>query len=277
MLQRWALASMLAVLSVHAQDIGAPQVTEPGQSMQAPANGASALTAKEPCWVGTGCVPQSDLDYNERVANGEIPLVIENGIRPDAPSAPTASSEQPNGAAQPSGTPQDGGQATTGIETDPGAIAARYAGEILGGDAGLACEAILCLAAAGDAPAECARSLKRYFSIVFKSWTRTVNARRAFLALCPIADSSGMPALVDALTNGAGLCDVASLNRPITMEVTDASDGITIISNVMPAACDAYYRSELINTPRPRYIGTPEQGGHWVAAESSPEEVISTR
>lgn len=264
---RWLFAPMLvAALSAQAQGPGSLQVAEPGNSVQSSATEGTGLAAHEPCWIGTGCVPQSDLDYNERVANGEFPLVIENGIRPDGPTVLPGWS----------GSSSEGTQAVGDDRASPapdlGAISAQYAGEMLGGDAGLACEAILCLAAAGGAPAECSRSLKRYFSIVFKSWTRTLNARRAFLALCPISNSPDMPGLVDALTSGAGLCDLESLNKPITTGVTDASDGVTYVSNVMPAQCEAYYGNAMISVSKPIYVGTPEQGGHWVASESNPED-----
>ena len=57
--------------------------------------------------------------------------------------------------------------------------------ENLTGDAGLACEAILCLSSA-IRPSECAASLSRYFSINAKKWADTVRKRRNFLKLCPV-------------------------------------------------------------------------------------------
>lgn len=57
--------------------------------------------------------------------------------------------------------------------------------QILGGDAGVACQVILCLAAVGSPPSECAKPLARYFAIKFKKPWKTANARKAFLALCP--------------------------------------------------------------------------------------------
>ncbi len=48
----------------------------------------------------------------------------------------------------------------------------------LGGDAGLACEMILCLAAIGSAPSACKSPLKKYFSLKPKR-------RARFLAKCP--------------------------------------------------------------------------------------------
>ncbi|WP_265177498.1 TrbM/KikA/MpfK family conjugal transfer protein, partial [Campylobacter coli] len=59
-----------------------------------------------------------------------------------------------------------------------------FADDILTGDTKLACEAILCLSS-GTRPSECSSSLARYFSIKFKKPWKTINARRAFLNLCP--------------------------------------------------------------------------------------------
>lgn len=50
--------------------------------------------------------------------------------------------------------------------------------DILGGDAGLACEIILCLAAVGAAPSACKSPLKKYFSLKPKK-------RPRLLAKCP--------------------------------------------------------------------------------------------
>ena len=57
----------------------------------------------------------------------------------------------------------------------------------LTGDTKLACEAILCLSAPA-APAECAASLAKYFSIVAKTPHETLIKRQNFLALCPIIE-----------------------------------------------------------------------------------------
>lgn len=58
------------------------------------------------------------------------------------------------------------------------ALVLSGANDVLGGDAGLACEILVCLAAVGSPPSECTRPLKKYFSLKPK--------RRAnFLALCP--------------------------------------------------------------------------------------------
>lgn len=48
----------------------------------------------------------------------------------------------------------------------------------LGGDAGLACEMLLCLSAVGSAPSACKGPLKKYFSMKPKR-------RAGFLSKCP--------------------------------------------------------------------------------------------
>ncbi|MCD8516796.1 MAG: conjugal transfer protein TrbM [Burkholderiaceae bacterium] len=88
--------------------------------------------------------------------------------------------------------------------------------QTLEGLPGLACQAVLCLSSSLQ-PSECAPSLSHYFGIqIFNKfgldWGATVAARRMFLGMCPAADAQGMPARIDAIANGAGKCDPASLN-----------------------------------------------------------------
>ncbi|EAJ5683701.1 conjugal transfer protein TrbM [Campylobacter lari] len=70
-----------------------------------------------------------------------------------------------------------------------------YTNEVLTGDTRSACEAILCLSS-GTRPAECASSLARYFSIHFKKPWKTINARKAFLNLCPVQNDNNVEDLV---------------------------------------------------------------------------------
>ncbi|KQH96170.1 TrbM/KikA/MpfK family conjugal transfer protein [Campylobacter coli] len=70
-----------------------------------------------------------------------------------------------------------------------------FADDVLTGDTRLACEAILCLSS-GTRPGECSSSLARYFSIKFKKPWKTVNARRAFLNLCPVQNDANIEDLV---------------------------------------------------------------------------------
>ena len=69
-----------------------------------------------------------------------------------------------------------------------------HAQGLLTGVPRLACEATLCLAASGGAPGECKPSLKKYFSIEILEDGKyqpgkTLNARKAFLQICPGTDS----------------------------------------------------------------------------------------
>lgn len=99
----------------------------------------------------------------------------------------------------------------TGVPTAPKA-------QELTGDVRLACEAILCLSSAVQ-PSACAASLARYFGISFRLMSDTIRGRINFLKLCPVVgavagggNSADMPALVEAIGNGAGFCTVDYLN-----------------------------------------------------------------
>jgi len=142
------------------------------------------------------------------------------------------------------------------------------------GDVRLACEAILCLST-GQRPGECSPSLRRYFSITAKKLSDTLTKRRNFLNLCPAASSDGnMQSLVNAIVNGAGRCDAASLNASLRVwndnEYNyDPSKPQTYIRNTMPSHCSAYGRNAYTDQSNPvtaRYVGTPERGGFWADA-----------
>lgn len=55
----------------------------------------------------------------------------------------------------------------------------------LEGDARLACECLLCLAAGPQAPKECQAALTKYYLIQAGSPVKTMVMRRNFLQLCP--------------------------------------------------------------------------------------------
>ncbi|RXK13240.1 hypothetical protein CP965_05420 [Halarcobacter mediterraneus] len=57
------------------------------------------------------------------------------------------------------------------------------------GDKKLACEAVLCLSTS-NRPSECEPSIEKYFSILRKKAEDTLEARKDFLALCPVGDSA---------------------------------------------------------------------------------------
>lgn len=153
------------------------------------------------------------------------------------------------------------------------AVALPAAAQELTGDTKLACEAILCLSS-GQRPDQCAPSLARYFGISYKKLSDTIQGRINFLNLCPASNDSGVKQLSSALANGAGRCDVDSLNSSLRQYNYDG-DGNTFytISNQMPGYCGTMYGhawlSDLVPN-MPKYVGTPDRGGYWVAASQYP-------
>lgn len=145
-------------------------------------------------------------------------------------------------------------------------VSAQQAPQAMDGDERLACEAILCLAAS-TRPAECAPSIRRYFSISYRRFSDTLRGRMNFLNLCPTGSAPGMTPLKNALVNGAGRCDAPSLNAS-NWSVSWGGDGGGVVSNNMPDYCsamasNAYVASGIL----PRYVGVPEHGGYWVEAK----------
>lgn len=72
--------------------------------------------------------------------------------------------------------------------------------DFLTGERRLACEALLCLSSP-HRPSECTPALSRYFGIKKKKWSKTRNARRKFLNLCPSAHEPGMPQVVNSVVH----------------------------------------------------------------------------
>ena len=162
-------------------------------------------------------------------------------------------------------------------------------GQTLGGLPGLACQAVLCLSSSLQ-PSECAPSLSHYFGIqIFNKfgldWGATVAARRMFLGMCPAADAQGMPARIDAIANGAGKCDPASLNiafadtayryRSRTTGFGDSGETTTydvqpistVRQNTLPGYCVTYNDHEWTYDLSVKYVGDPLKGGYWVKAK----------
>ncbi|QEY25816.1 TrbM/KikA/MpfK family conjugal transfer protein [Neisseria zalophi] len=153
------------------------------------------------------------------------------------------------------------------------------ASDVLTGDTGLACEAILCLSS-GDRPSECSASLSRYFGIHHKHFKDTLKARKNFLNMCPSSSSANMPNLVDALVNGAGRCDAAELNRVMRSTYTvkkyvrhgkGGRDGwydtvqVPYIKNAKPNYCQVYFDHEWTTAgDKVKYVGSEKEGGRWV-------------
>lgn len=142
-------------------------------------------------------------------------------------------------------------------------------GSQLSGDTKLACEAILCLST-GQRPSECTPPIQRYFSIHHKKSWETLQARLNFLQLCPASNQQGMPSLINAIANGAGMCSAPTINlinRDYTRSWGD-EEGKRTISNTMPQVCATYFNHPWTNLKdsAPRYVGTPATGGYWVEA-----------
>lgn len=142
-------------------------------------------------------------------------------------------------------------------------------GSVLEGDTRLACEAVLCLST-GSRPSECTPSIQRYFSIRHNKPWKTLEARINFLNLCPASSQDGMPSLINAIANGAGMCDAPTLNVINRDHIGGYGDteGTRVISNRMPRHCATYFNHPWtrLKESAPRYVGTPTTGGRWVEA-----------
>lgn len=142
------------------------------------------------------------------------------------------------------------------------------------GDTRLACEAILCLAS-GTRPDECTPSIRKYFSISFKKFSDTLQGRANFLNLCPAANTDQkMSSLTNAIVNGAGQCEVASLN---SNQIVFGDSGGYQISNVMPSSCSTLVNHAYtdLKATAPIYVGLPQRNGYWVAPAEYAQAVVS--
>ncbi|EAI7260336.1 hypothetical protein CK731_08045 [Campylobacter upsaliensis] len=100
-------------------------------------------------------------------------------------------------------------------------IAMSANGEILGGDAGLACEAILCLSSPAK-PSECSPSLARYFGISLSKPHKTAQARANFLNQCPASSMTPeMKQQVASLSKLTGYCTEDELNANVEKKLID--------------------------------------------------------
>ena len=145
----------------------------------------------------------------------------------------------------------------------------------LSGDARDACEAILCLSS-GQRPDQCTPPIRRYFSISYRKLTDTLRGRSDFLSLCPAAKAdSKMASLTDAIVNGAGRCDAASLNSNQTVGVGD--NQTYYIRNTIPSACTTLVTHAYtdLKVTMPLYVGVPERRGYWVAPAEYTQAVQS--
>lgn len=126
----------------------------------------------------------------------------------------------------------------------------------------LACEAILCLST-GSPPGECSPSLNHYFDIKFDSFSKTIRERAKFLKQCPVAEADPqMVALVDAISNGAGRCDAASLNATL-ISYPNGFLGGGCVSNVKPSYCTAYEGHDYTELGQTVYQPAPPKTYYW--------------
>lgn len=154
------------------------------------------------------------------------------------------------------------------------AIAApsAYAEDTLTGKVKLACEAILCLST-GSPPGECSPSLSEYFSIDFEDFRDTIRGRVNFLNLCPVSgETPQMKSLVNAIANGAGRCDAASLNATLVTYSGIGMGGIGegCISSTKPSYCAAYEGHEYTDLHSgAHYVIDPPKTSYWPFGGSS--------
>lgn len=144
-----------------------------------------------------------------------------------------------------------------------------YAEDMLTGKVKLACEAILCLST-GSPPGECSPSLSEYFSIDFDDFGDTIRERINFLDLCPVAaETPQMRSLVNAIANGAGRCDAASLNATLVTYTGAGNNfmsgiGSGCIQGTKPAYCTTYETHEYTDLGGgAKYIVDPPTTGYW--------------
>mgnify|MGYP003498215692 FL=1 len=178
---------------------------------------------------------------------------------------------------------QSGSSLSNEMQASIDELSREAQGQVLSGDEGSACEAILCLSTGGP-PSECMPSLRKYFSINLSKPWKTVQARINFLKMCPTSDDTPqMGTLVEAIGHGAGRCDAASLNQNRTWT---GVDGEYEISNQMPSYCAAYFDHEYtdVESTQPRFVDKFVErtyqdsegntvyeygGGYWVDGQSA--------
>lgn len=143
----------------------------------------------------------------------------------------------------------------------------------------LACEALLCLSSsAGGSIGACSPALAHYFGISKKKFSDTLKARLDFLQQCPVASQTpAMSSLVQAISQGAGRCDASSLNQVLqTYKVDKKGKEYVVIGDDQPDYCRAYTQHAYtdLDATKPKYVGTPEDGGYWVEPASYEFELV---
>lgn len=141
-------------------------------------------------------------------------------------------------------------------------IHSAFAEEEITGRTKSSCEAILCLST-GSPPGECSPSLSEYYSINFDDFGDTLRERKNFLNLCPVsAQSPQMQSLVNAIVNGAGRCDAASLNATLASYTVGFGQGC--IKDTKPSYCTAYEGHEYSDLGGgAHYVIDPPKKTYW--------------
>lgn len=150
--------------------------------------------------------------------------------------------------------------------------------DVLGGQAGLACQALLCLSSSvGGSTSACSPALSHFYGIERRYLDDTLNARFNFLQQCPVtSQSDDMRGLAKALAHGSGRCDARSLNVVLTKMVGPLDERRPVTSNKMPSYCSAYHGHGYTDfgDSRPMYVGTPADGGYWTEAKDYDQELV---
>lgn len=227
--------------------------------------------------------------YNPDATSGQLP----DGYDPAGNNSNTTGGQLPNGYDSTVNT--SSATVTDDMQAMVDDLTRDQQGQMLSGDEGSACEAIICLSTGGP-PSECMPSLQKYFSINLSKPWKTIEARINFLKMCPASsDSPQMSTLVEAIGNGAGRCDAATLNIVLRRWIWggDSSDNEYEISNQMPAYCDAYFMHEYtdVDSTKPHYIDKYVEssytdsegntiyqyaGGYWVDGGTSAKVAANT-
>jgi hypothetical protein len=136
----------------------------------------------------------------------------------------------------------------------------------LGGIQGLACQAVLCLAASSSGrPSECAKAIKKFFSITASKPWKIFELRLDFLNLCP----TKAPGLARAIAYGAGQCDAAALNRGNAIAMIEGGPTYT---SLPPVCMDYFFHPYMTMHAESVPVYFPEHPiGTWV----DPEDVAT--
>lgn len=241
----------------------------------------------------------SSAAVNAQTSTSQLPEGFNTASTERPEGYDTAGSERPEGyetasadTVKPEGyDSQTSGGLTDDMQSMVDGLVKQNESLLTGGDEATACEAILCLST-GSPPSACAASLARYFGITDWKFWRMIQKRINFLNLCPAANQTPeMSSLVQAMANGAGRCDAATLNQ--TLRTWTGIDGEYEISNQMPSYCSEYYGHQYtsdMNNALPHYVdkyvvrtyvdgeGTTYyeyDGGYWVDGSTASAKLAS--